>query len=154
MASKARSVLLAAKAALQAANGADDYTYDLSAAGVVVMRRARSEDTRTPAIYAALEGFDSEGGPTLGEYRRTLVLNIEGRVSPDSQDPEERGMAALDLLNDICQALQADRSLGNLVLDLTVSGTTLDGDEVGLTNMGVVYCMATMHWDAASGEGV
>jgi len=151
--SKARLIFAAVKTALQAANGADPYTYDLSSAGRVVMRRPRMEDTQSPVVYAMLEGFDSEGAPTIGEYRRNLILHIEGRVSPGTQDPEERALSALDLLNDIMQALQSDRSLGNLVLDIIVSGTTLDGDEVGLTNFGIVYAMATMHWDALSTEG-
>lgn len=154
MGSKARTVLGALKAALQAADGTGGYVYDLSGTDAVRMERGRAENTRLPVVFMALEGLDGEGAPTLGEYRRTMVVAIEGRVSPESQTPEERALAALDLLDDICTALEADRGLGNRVLDIVISGTTVDGDEVGLTNLGIVYAQATIHWDASSGEGV
>lgn len=153
MASKTRQVILAVKARLQTIAGGS-YTYDLSGTDAVKGHRSRPEDSRLPAAWVSLGTLDSDDGPQLGGFRRDLVIDIEGRCQPASQDPQERALAAADLLQDITTALEADRRLGGLILGMKVTGCTVDGDEVGMGSIGIVYCQCSVYWHARSGEGV
>ncbi len=95
----------------------------------------------------------SEHGPQLGRYKRTLTVPFIGRVPATGGTGAERIYAALDVASDIKAALEADRTLGGLVLDLIVEADTFVGAEVGWTGCGGVSGTISVYWHANSGAG-
>ena len=154
MASRSRQVLDAVRDALVTINGAGSYTHNLSGTDAVKIGRSRPEDTVLPAAWVAVATLRSEHGTGSGRYRRLLTVDIEARVSATSQTTEERACTALDLLDDIVTALEANRTMGGLIYDLILEGVDIDGDEIGMSNVGIVYAQVVLWWEVASGVGV
>jgi hypothetical protein len=154
VASKTRSILAAIKTALQAINGSGVYSYNLSSTDQVQIGRPRPENTIFPSAWINIGSLQGISGDALINMKRTLVVELEGRVSPSAQTAEERGLAATDLLDDLVTALESDQSLGGLVDNLEVSGIALDGDEVGLGSYGVAYAQVAVTWEQQRGTGL
>lgn len=154
MASRTRSIIAAVKAKLAGINGAaGGYVHDLSQTGRVKVGRPGKSVT-VPCAWVAIGTLESEHGPRLGRYKRTLLVDIEARTPTSVDSAEERGLAAADLLDDIITALEADRRMGGLVLDLKVSGMSVNGDEIQIPGMAVAFGQLEVYWEAVSGAGV
>lgn len=155
MSSQTRAVMGATKAALQGINGSGNYTYDLSATDRVRIGRPSLAEGLSPCVWIAVGQLDSEHGPTLGRYRRTLTIDLEGRVPLDSGNTtEERELEAIDLLDDISVALESDRTLGGRVLDLIVQGTVVGAGTTANNQPARVLAQVVVYWSANSATGV
>lgn len=152
--SKTRTIIGAVKTALAGINGsAGGYVHDLSGAGRVKGGRP-PRAAASPCAWVALGTLDSRNGPLLTRRRRDLVIDIEARAPASSADPEERGLIAADLLDDITRAVEADPRLGGLVLEVEVTGMAVDGDEAGMPGMAVAVAQVGVYWHATPGQGV
>lgn len=91
----------------------------------------------------------------LGTYLRTLTLHIDGYTGAkagESDTSEAKFLAAHDLLNAICVALEADRTLNGQVINMRVSGD-VDALLIGTTKLGVCAVDVELEYIAASGVG-
>lgn len=155
MSSHTRAIMGALKSALAGINGSGGYTYDLSATDRVKIGRPSLTEGLSPCVWIALGQLDSDHGPQLGRYTRTLSIDLEGRVPLDGGNTtEERELEAVDLLDDICAALEADRTLGGRVLDLIVQGTTVGAGSSANTQPARVLAQIVVYWHANSAAGV
>ena len=154
MASDTRAVVGAVLDALRAIDGPPTYVHDLSATDRVQVGIPTAESQRYPAVWVALDALETEHGPQLGDYLRRLTLAIEGRAAATADSTEERTLIAADLLDDVCAALEGDRSLGERVNDLLITGIAVDGDEAGIPGVAIAIARVTIEWWATSGEGV
>lgn len=155
MASKTRSVLAAVRTALATINGASGYVHNLSATGRVRGGRPTASDgTSPPCAWVALGRLTSSHGPQLGRYQRNLVIDLEARAPSTADTTEEREAIAADLLDDLATAIETDRTLGGLVLDVIVEGATLDGEECGIPGIAVALVQVSVYWYADSAAGV
>ena len=154
MPSKTRDVMNALKTAIQAINGTGNYSFILSGDDQVKIGRPTIGDVRLPSCWIAVGTLTSDHGPQLGRYQRNLVVDIEARTTVSMDTVSERGLKAVDLLDELCQAIQASRSLGGLVTDVIVTGTTVDGDEMGIPGVGVVFAQVETYWYANTSAGV
>lgn len=154
MASQVRAVVGAVKSALQAMNGTGAYTYDLSGTSRVRIGVPDLTSSFYPRAYVALDNLVSTHGPQLGRYKRTALINVWAFCASTSSDTEERGLVATDLLDEICTALETDRTLGMRVLDIIIQGATFDGDEEGIPGAAVAVAQVEVYWHANSAAGV
>lgn len=153
--SRTRAVLSAVKTALASINGAGVYTYDLSADGKVqIGRPAPNQGPTPPCAWVAVGELDSSHGPQVGRYRRDLVVDILAFAPAEADTTEARQFVGADLLDDICAALEASRTLGGLVLDLIVQGGTFNGADAGMPGCAGVLARVAVHWHANSAAGV
>lgn len=152
MAARSRQVLEAVKTALAAVDGTGVYTYDLSGSNAVVLFDG---PPRSPPFVniSTSRGVTSKHGLSLGDYERGMVVEILGCVS-GSDTPGERGLDALDLADDITAALEADRSLGGLVTDMTVRLTGVAGMVERAPGLGACALELEVYWYAHSGQGL
>ena len=76
-------------------------------------------------------------GPTLGRYQSTA--NFEAYLFVGGATVDERNDNAINLASDGVKALTANRQLGlgSLVDDVLVSYTAIDGDQYGLSGIGI-----------------
>ena len=154
MASKARAILAAVKAALIAVNGAGVYVHNLTgSADCIKGGRPIGTDFHLPACWVAAGPLVSSHGMQLGRYRRDLVIDLQAQAAAPGT-AEDRGLIAADLLNDITIAVEQDRTLGGLVLDLIVDGMSVDGDEAGMPGVAIALAQVKVYWHANSGAGV
>lgn len=93
----------------------------------------------------------SEHGPQLGRYNRALEIPFVARAPSVDNSPTGRIYAALDLSDDIHTALETDRSLGGLVVDLIISSDTFNGAEVGWSNAGGVSGIISVYFRVQRG---
>lgn len=154
MASRTDQILQAIESALIAINGTGSYTNDLSGTDQVTFGRPRPECSRYPAAWINLARLQGGFGFALVDQKRTLVVEIEGRVQPSEQTPRSRCLAAIAMLNDFSIALEASAVLQGLTWSMEGDGTWVDGDEVGLLNIGIAYVEVTFSWDQIRGAGI
>lgn len=155
MASNTRAVLSAVKTALAGINGAGVYTFNLSADGKVQIGRPLSGDGPTPpCAWIAVGTLDSDHGPRIGRYTRNLTIDVMAFAPAESDTTEARQFVGADLLDDICAALEASRTLGGLVVDLIVRAGTFNGAEAGMTGCAGVLAHVDVYWHANSAAGV
>lgn len=158
MASRTRTILGAIKSAIAGIDGSGSYTYDLSGNGVVQLGVSAGQEARSPAVWICLASLESENARTLGRYTRRLSVYVEAWISPTVDTPDERICAGADLLNDLCMALEANRSLvvggSAQVRDLVVRGMSGDGNEVGAPGLAFAAAFVDCHWDMNSGAGL
>lgn len=152
-ASKPRLIMAALVTALRTrCTGTGDYTYDLTGSDRVKVGRPGLGHARPLSVWLAVGAVDTGEAPQLGRWRRQIVIDVVGFVPAISPDPEDTTYAACDLLQDIVQAVQADRSLGGLVTDLSMEGVALDGDDAGMPGMALVIGQISAYWLADSGS--
>ena len=104
-------------------------------------------------LYLSLGGLESSVEGPLGHYRREATFEIEAYVRPSAQTAQARTAAAVDLLDDVMAALEADRSLGGQVIDIIISGVAAPG-QGSRASWGIVAAQVVAYWHAASGEGL
>lgn len=118
-----------------------------------VLVGAPTAPERAPVVYVTDLSLESNHGDHLGGYRRTLTVQLTGYVGAPTDEPGERALAALDLLSEIEQALERERSSEAGWLDVLVRGAALDGLELMGIGLGVVTAEVEVWWIADSGVG-
>ena len=155
MSTIAGDVLDAVKAALATINGAGSYTLNLSTTGRVIEGLPADFPEVLSAAVVYVDGGDiiSTHAPELGRYRRDFTIPILGFTPANADTPVSRKRMALTMFDDICRALETDRSLGGLVIDLILEGGTFSGDGFGGGNLAGVFIELNAHWwvDAQGG---
>lgn len=155
MSTTSGSVIDAVVAALATINGAGVYANNLSVSGQVIEGDPPDQSVALSGVCAYVDtgSLISENAPELGRFRRELVVQIYGFVPAAADTPSARKRATLSLLDDICAAIEGDRSLGGLVIDLIVQGRSFTGSGWGAPSIGVVYAEVIAYWwvDPAGG---
>lgn len=124
------SILEAVRTAIAAVTTGGGYNNTLSGTDQVVVGEAPFAPDLLPFAAVAFGGNRTEHGPRLGQYKPTTMVVIGAMTAYTADTPSSRTRAALQLAYDIRSALESDRTLGGLVLDLIVtSETDLAGDE-------------------------
>jgi hypothetical protein len=153
--STTKDVVAAVRTALAAVNGAGAYTYNLSAAhSRVYGRPTRGSEPTPPCAWIALGAMSSSHGPQVGRYRRNVEIDILAFAPTLEDSTEQRQNAGADLLDDICQAIESDRTLGGLLLDLIIESATFDGAQAGMTGTAGVRAVISGYFHANSAAGV
>jgi len=149
-------IIDAVLSALAGINGAGAYTNNLSASGAVIEGDPPDQSDVLTTICAFVDtgSMTSEQAPELGRFRRELVIQVYGFVPAAADTPKSRKRATLSLVDDICYAIEADRSLGNLVIDLVVQARTFTGSGWGAPSIGVAYVEIVAYWWADPQGGV
>jgi hypothetical protein len=90
-------------------------------------------------------------GPTMGRYSGNAIFEIYCFIGGSSF--QERGDQALNLSSDIISAITANRSLAlpSEVDDVKCDFTAIDGDKVGLNNIGIGYIRVTVKFQSDNG---
>ena len=116
-------------------NGAGVYTTDISGTGRVVQGRYTSPPVTPPCAVVWVDSVETAQHVELGVYRREFNMTIVGLVEATSDDELTLTTAAMDLMDDILRAIEADRSLGGSVYDVIMSATSFAGaaPETGAT---------------------
>jgi hypothetical protein len=154
MASQTRTILDRIVSLLQNISGSEDgYTYDLTdRTDRVMMGDPGLSPDFAPRIFLADCTTRTTDDHSLGAYNRALTVELEG-YAPASEDTSgERFLAAYDLADDICQALEADRTLNSNVINMRISVGAMDGQALGLQGMG--YCAVVIELDVIAFSGV
>lgn len=91
----------------------------------------------TPWVALGVASLTTRTDPesaSLGRWRASLRVELEGWVDGVTATPDGRARAALRLLSDITAALGSDRLLGGTygVVDVVPELTALDGDAHGV----------------------
>lgn len=154
MASLSRAILTRIQTLLRAVNGAGGFTYNLSDSDDRVLLMAPTSPEGPPRVYLTDFTIGSEYSHQLGGYDRRGIVQFTGYVGTSEDNPEERLLAATDLLDDICQALEADRTLQDRVYNMIVQAQVIDGNEAGFQNLGMVEGTIEVQWIANNGVGV
>lgn len=152
MASELQDILAAIKSALETPNGSGVYTHDLSD-GDRVVYGAEVDPARVPRVNIFDIAWSSEHGARLGYFERTAEVACIGYVGATSDSNGSRFLAAADLLNDMCRALESDRTLGGEVRDvIIVSARAFDGAEWDLDRIGAVEIIVSVNWSMRTGS--
>ena len=151
MASNLRAIVAAIQTTLQGIDGTADYVYDLADTADRVQVGLLPETPRRLSVWITDFQMRSSLEASLGRYKRTVTVQIEAAVPAATPGPAARAFAATDLCNDIHTALEADRTLGQRVLDITVDSTAFDGDCIGLDGFGIAAVVVTVWWYASGG---
>ncbi len=134
------------------------YTFDLSGAGRIVFDRPPAAgpelvDGGEPVVYVFPASptltLAADAPGTLYEYALTLRVGIAGYVTPQDVSGEGdtargRVMRALDLMEDLQNAIQADRSLGGNVFDVVPLWGEVPGALVNAPAYGVIDGLLTI----------
>lgn len=107
--------------ALASVNGAGLYVHDLSDSS----RRARGRVDVPPLMpfsTTSYEGFQTVDDAPVGQWRRNHLFIVVAWAEASGTTEKGRDDGCQDLLNDLMIAIEADRSLGGLVFDLSVDG--------------------------------
>lgn len=151
MASELRDVLAAIKTALETVNGSGVYTHNLSD-GDRVVYGAEVDPTRVPRVNIFDVAWSATHGARLGFYERVSNVSIIGYVGAADDSNGARLLAAADLLNDVCRALESDRSLGGEARDVIInSARAFDGAEWDLDRLGAVELVVSVNWSMRTG---
>lgn len=153
MSSHARQVIEQIATQIATVNGSAPYSFDLSGTGKVVVGQGLVP-SRVPSVGVYPVSFTAEHGPELGRFTRKMTIGLLGIVAGTTSTPSDRALRAFDLLDDVVVALESDRSLNGLVLDLIVSKVDVTGDENDLPTMGAFVAQLEVYWRASSGTGV
>ena len=136
-----RQVANAIKTALAAMTVAGGYHYDYNATDQVKIGMAAGANLLdVPTIYIALEDTVSTTGPELNRWARAASFRIEALI-PSDESPGSQQLDAMDALDDIMRAIEADRSLGLRaagVRDVLLNGSAFSGSLIQFARYGVV----------------
>ena len=151
MASVLRQQLAAVKTALHTIDGTGSFTYDLSGTDSVAYGIQLFPDIVPRVQIASLSETSTHGIP-LGFYERTASISLFGYVGADSDEAGSRLLNATDLLNDMMLAIEADRTLGGLVLDVIFTNTVaMDGLEMDLPTLGLAEVVLQTRYTTKTG---
>ncbi len=93
----------------------------------------------------------SEYGQSLGRYRITNTFEVYAFVG--GGDVEERTINAMDLVEDMVEALCADRQIGLslIVDDIKCAFVAEDGDRYGIEGVGIGYIEVQVYSQSDTG---
>lgn len=93
----------------------------------------------------------SEYGQSLGRYRITNTFEVYAFVG--GGDVEERTINAMDLVEDMVEALCADRQIGlNVIVDdIKCAFVAEDGDRYGIEGVGIGYIEVQVYSQSDTG---
>lgn len=93
----------------------------------------------------------SEYGQSLGRYRITNTFEVYAFVG--GGDVEERTINAMDLVEDMVEALCADRQIGlnSIVDDIKCAFVAEDGDRYGIEGVGIGYIEVQVYSQSDTG---
>jgi len=93
----------------------------------------------------------SEYGQSLGRYRITNIFEVYAFVG--GGDVEERTIGAMDLVEDMVEALCADRQIGlsSIVDDIKCAFVAEDGDRYGIEGVGIGYIEVQVYSQSDTG---
>jgi hypothetical protein len=93
----------------------------------------------------------SEYGQSLGRYRITNTFEVYAFVG--GGDVEERTINAMDLVEDMVEALCADRQIGlnAIVDDIKCAFVAEDGDRYGIEGVGIGYIEVQVYSQSDTG---
>lgn len=143
----------AIKAQLASIDGSGSYTYDLSAAGRIIVGQGIPEGAPDLCLWLAQGPLDCPPGESLIRYKFSLTMYVSAFVPAAADTPESRLDAANDMMKDILLALNSTatkRILGGLVWDTTLSFGAADGQDFGRPGCGVVGGEITLTWEAST----
>lgn len=150
--SQLRMLIGALKAALEGVKGAP-YSVDLT--DRVHVGTAIIIPDQVPQVWLTVESATSPGRADLCTWSRVAVIGVVGFVAGTEDSGESRLYAAADLLSDIASAIEERPGLGLQSylhgIDVTVSGRSLDGHEIGEPQLGVVGALVTVTWITTGG---
>lgn len=100
---------------------------------------ATIEPPYVPFACVSFAQASSEYGQSLGRYRITNTFEIYAFVG--GGNVEERTVNAMDLVEDMVEALCADRQIGlsSIVDDIKCAFLAEDGDRYGIEGIGIGY---------------
>jgi hypothetical protein len=149
-----RDVTEAIKTALAAMTVAGGYHYNYNAADQVQIGLASTAPKpNAPAIFISLEESASSYGPELTRFTRAARYVIEA-VIPSNENPGSQQLDAMDAMDDVMRALEANRSLGlrsSGVRDLILEGRAFAGAWIAFGCYGVASITATVTINLATG---
>jgi len=125
-------------------NGTDQVKYGMAAAPV---------QPGTAAVYIAVEQIVTTPGPELTKWSRAISFRVEGYV-PSDESPGQQQLDAMDLLDDITRAIEANRSLGLRaagVRDILVDGTAFAGSLLQFGAYGIASARVDVKINVATG---
>ena len=91
------------------------------------------------------------GTTVLTRYDRTMTCQIEGWVAAENSTPGNAALEAVDLMDDIMRALEADRSLDSNVRDIEISASSLDGQELDRPGLGLCILQLIVRYTETAG---
>lgn len=93
----------------------------------------------------------SDFGQSLGRYRITNTFEVYAFVG--GGDVEERTVNAMDLVEDMVEALVADRQIGlnSIVDDIKCAFVAEDGDRYGIEGVGIGYIEVQVYSQSDTG---
>ena len=129
--------------------------FSLGASGVnmqnTVQIGATIEPPYVPFACVSFSQATSEYGQSLGRYRITNTFEIYVFIGGASV--QERTVNAMDLVEDIIQALCADRQIGlsSIVDDIKCAFLAEDGDRYGIEGIGIGYIEVQVYSQSDTG---
>lgn len=154
--SVAGSVIDAVVAAVATVSAAIPYTFDFTVDGAIM--EGDPPDTSTvlsnACAFVSHGDLNSAYAPELGRYRRDFTVQVYAFVPAPEDSPKSRSRVALQVLSAISAAIETDRSLGGVVLDLTVQGRAFTGKGWGAASMAFCIVEVAVYWWADSAGGV
>jgi hypothetical protein len=153
-ASVLRRVAGAIHAALSAITVAGGYHYSLNGTDQVVYGIAAAPALPGQATaFIALEQVATTTGPELTRWSRAASYRVEALV-PSDETPGKQQLDAMDLLDDIVRAIEADRSLGLRaagVRDILLDGTAFAGSLIQFGAYGIASIRIDVKLNVATG---
>lgn len=112
---------------------------------------ATIEPPYVPFACVSFAQAASEYGQSLGRYRITNTFEIYAFVG--GADVEERTVNAMDLVEDMVEALCADRQIGlsSIVDDIKCAFLAEDGDRYGIEGIGIGYIQVQVYSQSDTG---
>lgn len=112
---------------------------------------ATIEPPYVPFACVSFAQAASEYGQSLGRYRITNTFEVYAFVG--GADVEERTVNAMDLVEDMIQALCADRQIGlsSIVDDIKCAFLAEDGDRYGIEGIGIGYIEVQVYSQSDTG---
>lgn len=145
MASDARDIVTAL------ANQIDN----VSGLTVVIGEPATVESMPSPPwCYLVVDEIVSTDDHALGDFNRAMQITAIAAGSATDLDAGEKTLRALDLLDDIIAAIEADVTLGGRAISTIVSGRAFVGQTLGGAELPGVEAQIGVSWYAPRGQGV
>ena len=148
-----RTILTAIQTQIQNVNGSGSYTFNLSGADQVVLGES-FQPHRVPGCYVYFLNVSTAqtGGSTrLNAYDRTMTCQVEAWVAAENSTPGNAALEAVDLMDDIMRALEADRSLDGNARDIEISASSLDGQELDRPGLGLCILQLVVRYTETAG---
>jgi hypothetical protein len=143
-----QAIVEAIVTALEGIDGAGDYVHDLSGDGAVIVGDFQAVPDPPFVQIPSISWSSAFDGAPLTQYARQLIVGLYGFVASSDGTMEARTYSSFDLLNDITLALEADPTLGGLVISMIVQAGAagFDGPE-DLAGLAGVYVevVCTLH---------